>query len=225
MRRRVLTGLAGATALVLAIPLALVGRAALDTPAAVARQTASPAGVQVGPHHRSPAERAAWSLLAADRSTPFAQIVKTYRTVADLPALAGQPTWSIQISRLIPELRSASEQAQAYVMAGTVLALGAGDGLGVPLVSDSEGAQALLTQALADYRAAVLADGGNEDAKYDLELLLRQATAQAPPPAPNGAKKRRPMPQPQADGKQRQTQPRVESRINDAGIYANGTGY
>jgi hypothetical protein len=219
------TGVAGVAALVLAIPLALVGRAALDTPAAVARQTASPAGVQVGPHRRSLAERAAWSLLAADRSRPFAEIVRTYRTVADLPALSGQPTWSIQISRLIPELHSASERTQAYVMAGTVLALGAGDGLGVPLMADSEGAQALLSQALADYRAAVLADDTNEDAKYDLELLLRQASFHAPPPKPGGSTKRRPVPRPQTGGKQRQAQPRVESRINDAGIYASGTGY
>jgi len=226
MRRRVITGVAGVAALLLAIPLALVGRAALATPAAVARQTASPAGVQVGSHHRSLAERAAWSLLAADRSRPFAEIVRTYRTVAGLRALSGQPTWSIQISRLIPQLRSTSEQAQAYVMAGTVLALGAGDGLGVPLAADSEGAQALLSQALADYRAAVLADGGNEDAKYDLELLLRQAAAHAPTPSPGSSKKRRTVPRPQtAAGKQRQTQPRVESRINDAGIYASGTGY
>lgn len=224
MRRRVLAGVAGALALLLAIPLALVGRAALDTPAAVARQTAAP-GVQVGSHRRSLAERAAWNLLAAGRSEPFAEIVHTYRTVADLPALSGQPTWSIQISRLIPKLRSASERSQAYVMAGTILALGAGDGLGVPLVSDSEGAQALLSQALADYKAAVLADGGNENAKYDLELLLRQATPRTPPTTGN-SKRRRAAPRPQAARKQRQsTQPRVESRINDAGIYASGTGY
>jgi hypothetical protein len=225
VRRRVLAAAAGVVALLLAVPLALVGRAALATPAAVARQTASPSGVQVDSHHRSLAERAAWSLLAADRSTPFAEIVRTYRTVADLPALSGQPTWSLQISRRIPELRSPSERAQAYVMAGTVLALGAGDGLGVPLANGSEGAQALLSQAFADYRAAVLSDGGNEDAKYDLELLLRQAHAQAPPPT-GAPKKRRPAPRPQIPRKQRQTtHQRVESRINDAGIYASGTGY
>lgn len=218
---------AGAAALVLSVPLALLGRAALATPGAVARQSADePAAVQVVAGHRSLAERAAWHLLAADRSEPFAEIVQTYRTVAGLPAYAGQPTWSVRMAHLIPKLRSPSERAQAYVMAGTVLALGAGDGLGIPQTNDSPGARALLAQALDDFRAAVSYDPHSEEAKYDLELLLRQQTAQSAQRS-GGEQRKRPvaaMPQPSA-AKSKQNEPLNQSRINDAGVYASGSGY
>jgi hypothetical protein len=222
--RRGLLVAAGVAALVLSIPLALLGRAVLATPAAVARETAAaPADVRVGARHRSLADRAAWELLGADRVEPFAQIVRTYRTVTELPALAGQPTWSVRLARLIPRLRSPEERAQAYVMAGTLLGLGAGDGLGVPGGTDSPGAKALLRQAADDFRSALQYDDANEQAKYDLELLLKQERAQRP--APNGRKRKsatRPQP---SGGKIRKKVNLTQSRINDAGIYATGSGY
>lgn len=224
MRRRLAAAAAGAIALALSIPLALLGRAALATPAAVARQTAEPpAGDELARRHGSWADRAAWQVLGADRSEPFAQILQIYRTVAALPALAGQPTWSVRIARLIPKLRSPAERAQAYVMAGRVLALGAGDGLGVAQDNDSESARALLAQAADDFRAAVQDDPETEEAKYDLELVLRQQRAVA---RRGGAGARRdPVSARPAPGKRGRAQPLTQSRINDAGVYATGSGY
>jgi hypothetical protein len=225
VRKTLAIGAAATLALLLAIPLALLGRAALATPDAVARQTVDgSAGIRVGVQHRSRAERAAWRLLGADRSEPFAQIVQIYRTVAALPALAGQPTWSVRIAHLIPRLRSPEERAQAYVMAGRLLALGAGDGLGVLQDNDSPGAQALLAQATDDFRAALRNDPASEEAKYDLELLLRQQMTEAE--RNNGGRKRSKTVKAQpSPGKRRQTEPLTQSRINDAGVYASGSGY
>jgi hypothetical protein len=221
--RRLVLAAVGALALVLAVPLVLLGRAALATPAAVARQT-QPASVSVGPAHRSLAEKAAWNLLGADRGEAFAQIVQTYRTVAALPALAGQATWSVRIAGLIPKLRSPEERAQAYVMAGRVLALGAGDGLGVSEPNDSAGARALLAQAADDFRAALRNDPGSEEAKYDLELLIRQQLARAERRSDTAKRSATARSQPAA-GRRQQAQPLTQSRINDAGVYASGSGY
>lgn len=226
MRRRVLTGALGAVALALSIPLAMLGRAVLATPAAVARETGSrPAAVRVGQRPRSPADRAAWRLLAADQVEPFAEIVRTYRSVVALPALSGQPTWSIRIARLIPRLRSPQERAQAFVMAGRLLALAAGDGLGVGRLGDSSGVAALLGQAADDFRAAALEDAANEDAKYDLELLLRQQAARSSSADGTGGQaKKASQPQPPAE-KRRLGVPSAESDLNHAGVYATGSGY
>jgi hypothetical protein len=213
-------------AIVLSIPLALLGRAVLATPAAVARQTADrPADIRVGARHRSLADRAAWHLLAADRVEPFAEIVQTYRTVAELPALAGQPTWSVRVARLIPKLHDPKDRAEAYVMAGALLALAAGNGLGVPDGIGSAGARPLLAQALDDFRTAVRNDPESEEAKYDLELLLKQQAARSNPSDSGGTKRKTPVRPEPASGKRRQTPPVTQSRINDAGVYATGTGY
>ncbi len=224
MTRRLLIVAVGAAALVLSIPLALLGRAALATPAAVAREAAVlPADVHIGTPHRSLADRAAWHLLGAGRAGPFTEIVRTYREVTALPAMAAQPTWSVRVGNLIPRLRSPQERAQAYVMAGTLLALGAGDGLGVTQISDSPGAKALLAQAADEFRAAVAADGENEQAKYDLELLLRQ---QSPGRPGTGPASRKPTSKPPpAGGKRQRKVPLTQSQINDAGVYATGSGY
>jgi hypothetical protein len=224
--RRLLAVVAGVAAFALSIPAALLGRAVLATPAAVARETAGTApDTRVGALHRSLAERAAWHLVAADRSEPFTEIVRTYRTVAALPALSGEPVWSIRLAHLIPRLRTPEERAQAYVMAGTLLALAAGDGLGVAF-GDSDGARALLVQALDDFRAAVRNDDGSEEAKYDLELLLKQQVERESPEDTGGTTRKTAKPKPEpSDGKRRQDQPLGQSRIEDAGVYATGSGY
>jgi hypothetical protein len=225
VRRRVLLAVAGVAALLVSIPLALLGRAVVATPAAVARVAPGPpATVHVENRRPSLADRAAWRLVGANRVEPFAEVVTVYRTVAALPALAGQPTCSIRLARLIPRLRSPAERAQAFVMAGTLLAMGAGDGLGVPLDDSTEGARPLLTQALDDFRAAVEGDPANEAAKYDLELLLRQQAESRQRDAAAASRKPTPGSQPARD-RRRQPQPEVQSRINDAGVYATGTGY
>jgi hypothetical protein len=225
VRRRLVVGAGGVAALALSISLALLGRAVLATPAAVAREAPGrPAAVHVGARHPSLADRAAWHLLAADRVEPFAEVVRTYRSATAMLALAGQPTWSIRIARLIPKLHAPEERAQAYVMAGTLLAIAAGDGLGVPY-NNSTGARALLTQALDDFRAAVQADATNENAKYDLELLLRQEVARAPRRRPDSTKGKRTARPETSGGKSRQKLPVTQSQINDAGVYATGSGY
>ncbi len=224
MTRRPLIIAVGAVALLLSIPLALLGRAALATPAAVARETAMlPADVRVGTPHRSLADRAAWHLLGAGHAGPFPEIVGIYREVTGLPAMSAQPTWSIRVASLIPRLRSPQERAQAYVMAGTLLALGAGDGLGVSQIGNSPAAKALLAQAADDFRVAIAADGGNEQAKYDLELLVRQ---QAPARPRTGHASRKPTTKPPpARGTRQKKVPQTQSQINDAGVYATGSGY
>ena len=226
MRRRLLVVGGGMAALLLAIVLALLGRAVLDTPAAVARETeATSADVQVGSRDRTLADRAAWDLLGAGRAKPFVEIVRIYRTVTALPALAGQPTWSVRIAGLIPKVHAQGERAQAYVMAGTLLALGAGDGLGIREGATgalSPQAKSLLSQAVGDFRAALAADPSNEEAKYDLELLLKQERARQPKPGRPKRSTTKPKP---AGGTLREKVPLTQSKINDAGIYATGSGY
>jgi hypothetical protein len=212
-------------ALALSIPLALLGRAVLATPAAVARATGEQsADVRVGARHGSIADRAAWRLLGADRIEPFAEIVRTYRTVAALPALAGQPTWSVRIARLIPKLHDPKERAQAFAMAGTLLALAAGDGFGVPDTGGSRGAGPLLAQAINDFRAAVQNDEENEEAKHDLELLLKQQLARASQRDGTRTKRNKPA-EPQTSGGKPQKRPVAQSQLEHAGVYATGSGY
>jgi len=80
VRRRVVTAVAGIAALAVSVALALLGRAVLATPAAVDRAAPSwPARAQVEARHRSVADRAAASLLAADRIDAFTEIVGIYR--------------------------------------------------------------------------------------------------------------------------------------------------
>ena len=221
MRRPVFAA-AGVAALAASIALALLGRAVLATPAAVDRAAAAwPESVHVGARQRSLADRTAAYLLAADRADAFNEIVGIYRNAIALPAAAGDPRGPVQITRLIPRLRSPEERAQALVMAGTLLAYSAGAGFGVVLPRQDQAPTAIvLGQAREDFRAAVRSDPGNEAAKYDLELLLRQQQAQSKPP-PQGHKRKK---TPTTQDKRRKTTP-ANGQEHHAGIYKTGSGY
>lgn len=222
MRRPVLTAAAGIAALAVSIALALLGRAVLATPTAVDRAAAGwPARAQVGTRHRSLADRAAAYLLAADRADAFTEIVGIYRAAIEFPAAAGDPRGPVRISRLIPKLRSPEERAQALAMAGTLLAYSAGAGFGVILPRRNQAPTAtVLDQAREDFRAAVNSDSGNEAAKYDLELLLRQQKAQAPQ-RPSAHKRKK---TPTTQNKRKKTA-RTNGQEHHAGIYQTGSGY
>jgi hypothetical protein len=219
--RRVVIAAAGIAALAVSIPLALLGRAVLATPAAVERAAPGwPARAQVEGRHRSLADRAAASLLAADRADAFDEIVAIYRDAVAIPAAAGDPKGPVGISRLIPRLRSPEERAQALVMAGTLLAYSAGAGFGAVLPAREQAPTAtVLAQAREDFRAAIRSDPGNEAAKYDLEFLLRQQDAQSQKPQ---ARKRKKAP---ATQDKRKKTARANGQELHAGIYATGSGY
>jgi hypothetical protein len=220
--RRVAIAVAGIAAVVCSIPLALLGRGVLATPAAVAEATPGwPVRAQVGQRHRSLADRAAASLLAADRSDAFTEIAGIYQNAISFRAAAGDPRGPIRISRLIEKLHSPAERAQALTMAGTLLAYSAGAGFGVVLPrSDQAPTATVLTQALEDFRAAVRSDPSNEAAKYDLELLLRQHQQQSPSRPPARKRKK----QPTAQDNRRKKAP-ANGQEHHAGIYATGSGY
>lgn len=214
------SALAGVALLVVAIALALLGRAVLATSSTAA--VSWPTRADVHARGGDLVDRAASSIVGADSSAAFDQIVAIYRNAIALQAAAGDPRGPVRITRLIPKLHSPQERAQALTMAGTLLAYSAGAGFGVILPrSDQAATASVLGEALQDFRAAVAADPANEAAKYDLELLLRQQRAQAPPP--RHAQKRRPKPQAQQD---RRRQPRPGNTAeHHAGIYESGSGY
>jgi hypothetical protein len=222
VRRRVVTAVAGIAALAVSVALALLGRAVLATPAAVDRAAPSwPARAQVEARHRSVADRAAASLLAADRIDAFTEIVGIYRDAIALPAAAGDPRGPVGISRLIPRLRSPEERAQALVMAGTLLAYSAGSGFGAVLPGREQAPTAtVLAQAREDFRDAIRGDPGNEAAKYDLEFLLRQQQAQSKQKPPARKRKKAPTTQ----DRRKKTAP-ANGQEHHAGIYATGSGY
>ena len=222
MRRSVLTGAAGIVVLAASIAVALLGRAVLATPGAIDRGAPGwPARGQIETHRRSVADRAAASLLAADRTDAFIRIVGIYSNAIALSAAGGDPKDTVEISQLIPKLRAPEERAQALVMAGTLLAYSAGSGFGVVLPRKLQAPTAtLLAQALEDFRAAVRTDPASEEAKYDVELLLRQREAQAPP-KPQGTKRKK-TPTTQDKRKKKKA---ANGQEHHAGIYATGSGY
>ena len=222
MTRRMVIAVAGIAAIVCSIPLALLGRAVLATPAAVAEATPGwPVRVQVGRHQRSLADRAAASLLATDRSEAFTEIVGIYQSAISFRPSAGDPRGPVRISRLIEQLHSPAERAQALTMAGTLLAYSAGAGFGVVLPrSDQAPTATVLAQALEDFRAAVRSDPANEAAKYDLELLLRQHEKQSRHKPPSRKRKKTST----AQDNRRKTTPK-NGQEHHAGVYAAGSGY
>ena len=225
MRGQILLAAAGAAALALSIPVVLVGRAVLATPDEVARvNTGWPSGSNVRKQHRDLVDRAAAGLLDTGRAERFAEVVRIYRNATALPVVAGQPTGPIRIAHLVPKLHTDEERAQALVMASTLLAMAAGDGLGVPEIGRDPGSKALLRQSVGGFQTAVQLDDRNEAAKFDLELLLRQAGA-GPPAAPP-RKKTTASGKPKASPKKKQ-QKRQEghSEVSHASVYATGSGY
>jgi hypothetical protein len=222
MKRPVVTAVAGIIAILVSIALALLGRAVLATPAAVDRAgTAWPERVHVATRDTDPFDRAAASLVGTGHAGAFDQIVAIYRNAVALQAAAGDPRGPVGITRLIPRLHSSQERAQALVMAGTLLAYSAGAGFGVILPRSDQAATAtVLDQAREDYRAAIRDDPGNETAKYDLELLLRQQRAQSAQRPQAQKRKKAPARQ---DRRQKTT--RANGEEHHAGIYATGSGY
>ncbi len=223
MRRRVVSAAAGVALLAVSVVLALLGRAVLATPAAVGRAGPGwPGRALVAVRHRSLADRVAASLLDADRADAFDEIVGVYRGAVALQAAAGDPKGPVAISKLIPQLRSHAERAQALVMAGTLLAYSAGSGFGAVLPAREQAPTAtVLAQAREDFRDAVRSDPGNEAAKYDLEFLLRQQQAQSKPKP--SAKKRKKTPTTQDQRKKKTAA--ANGQEHHAGIYATGSGY
>jgi hypothetical protein len=226
-RRELVLVVAGLAALVLAIPLALLGRSVLETPAAVARANAAwPDGAKVS-RNRSLVDRVADQLLATDRAEAFARIVAEYRRATSDPVFAVEPINPVRLSKLIEALRSDGERAQAHVLVGAIFARPAGNGeVGFDAVRRA-GLGLLLDQAVEEFRSAARIDDRNENAKYDLELLLKQQAmsrakrqstreqrAKEQQPAKQRAKRRKPGP--------RDRSSEVELH---AGIYEVGSGY
>ena len=222
MKRRMLAVATAVVLLAASVALALLGRAVLAAPASAQRAAPDwPQRARVGTRDKSAAARAAAYLLDTRRTDTFDEIVAIYRNAISLPAAAGDPRGPIRISRLIPSLSSPGERAQALVMAGTLLAYSAGSGFGVVLPGNLQAATAtVLGQAREDFRTAVQSDPTNEAAKYDLELLLRQQSAQKPKPKSGKRKKKAPTTQ----DTRKKTAPST-GQEHHAGIYATGTGY
>jgi hypothetical protein len=226
MTRRIVLAAAGSACLLAAIALALLGRAVLATPAAVSEASLDWPGNARVAGDRGLAEREAARLLAADRVELLLRFVRAYRQATAQPALAMSAVKPVRLARLIPRLPSARERAQAHLMVGAIFALPAGNGtVSFDLIRQA-GNGVLLRQAAQEFRAAVLADDRSEDAKYDLELLLK-------PQAESRPAERRP-----GDGKadkrvkgkpsRRKTRDRASHsnlEQHHAGIYSTGSGY
>ncbi len=222
MRRRLVLAFAGLVVLAASVALALVGRAVLTTPAAVALGGPGlPSRVEVAARRPDLAARAAAALLDSGPEERFARVVGIYDNAVSLLASAGDPRGPVAISRLVPSLHSPQERAEALTMAGTLLAYSAGAGFGALLPARDQAPTAVvLAQAVADFQAAIRSDPTGEAAKYDLELLLRQRNAQAPPKPAARRRKKAPATQ---DHHVKPT--RASGQEHHAGIYATGTGY
>jgi hypothetical protein len=222
VRRQVLVAAAGAVALALSIPLALLGRAALATPTE-ATSLDAPVNGSVR-QHPTLAERAAARLLAADRSDRFAAVVQAYRRAEATPAVGAASMAPVRLAQLARRLGNADERSQAHVMVGAVFALPAGNGtVGFDLLRQLGGAR-LLEQAAAEFRAAARIDDQNEAAKYDLELLLKRDAIKRRSAANSRPAGQRPNAR-QARQQRRNASTRRRVEEHSAGIYSTGRGY
>lgn len=226
MRHSVAAALAGVCALALATPIALLGRAVLATPAEVARQSRDwPSGARVV-RGNGLADRAARSLLGVDSPGRLPEIARAYRRAAAAPAVSDTSATALRLAELAQHLGSAAARSQAHVLAGAVFALPAGNGgLAFAAVRRLGGA-ASLSQAAQEFRAAIAADGRNEAAKYDLELLLKdEARSQAKEhrhrkPSKQESRKRQHTP-----SRKHNKQRAPAKRRHQGGLYSNGSGY
>ena len=225
MRHPVTAAVAGVCALVLAVPVALLGRAVLATPAAVARESVDwPARTHVV-QSDGLADRAARSLLGAGSPGRLSQIALAYRRAAAAPALSDTSATALRLAELARHVSSPAARSQAHVIAGAAFVLPAGTGgLGFDAVRRLGGG-ASLEQAAQEFRAAIAADGRNEAAKYDLELLLKsEARSQRAPhrqgkPPQQQARKRRHVPP------RNRSSRHVRRERRPGALYANGSGY
>lgn len=227
MRRQLLLTAAGVAAIVLSIALVLLARAVLATPAAIARtQVDWPANARVQ-RGRSPEERVAARLLAADRAQRLFAVARVYRHAAAVPAVAMASITPVQLAQMTRRLRSADERAQAHVMVGAIFALPAGNGtISFDLVRQLGGGR-LLEQATEEFRIAAATDEHDEAAKYDLELLLKRAAiAQASHRQRAGKRGSKQQTESQQSRRRRRGRhARATLEEHNGGIYRNGTGY
>lgn len=226
MRHSVAAALAGVCALALATPIALLGRAVLATPAEVARQSRDwPSGARVV-RGNGLADRAARSLLGVDSPGRLPEIARAYRRAAAAPAVSDTSATALRLAELAQHLGSAAARSQAHVLAGAVFALPAGNGgLAFAAVRRLGGA-ASLSQAAQEFRAAIAADGRNEAAKYDLELLLKDAARSRATQHHHGkATRRHGSRRQRARPRKRNTGRPTPKRRQGGAVYSNGTGY
>jgi len=225
VRHPTVAAVAGACALALAIPLALLARAVLATPAALGQESRSwPAGARIV-HSRDLAERAARSLLATGGAERLFEIVRTYRRAAAAPAVSNTPAKALRLAELARSAGSPAERSRAHVIAGAVYVLPAGNGgLSFDAVRRLGGGAAL-RQAAQEFRAAIADDGRNEAAKYDLELLLKDvARSRAAQHRHAKSTKQRRRQRRRTPPKKRSTR-RATAKQRRGSIYSTGTGY
>jgi hypothetical protein len=225
-RRRLPLFVLGVALVALALAAAWLGRGLLALDAAAARQdVALLGGVRL--EHRADAAnvRLAATLDERHRSAALARILRDF---ADATIPRGRTlTPQIQpvdaeaeIAKLVPSLHDRGERAQAEVMLGILLAAAAGNGNGTLESGQGTGGNLLLAQALHHFQQAVRFDSTNEDAKYDLELLLQEAarTPKQAKPGRHGHKQGKKTIQPPIRAQKRPDTPQAS--------FANpGTGY
>lgn len=211
MRHPVAAAAAGVCALVLATPVALLGRAVLATPGPAARSD-------------GPAERAARDLLGVGGPDRLSQIARTYRRAAANPAVTDTSTTALRLAELARRVATPAARSEAHVLAGAVFALPAGTG-GLDFAAMRRlGGAASLEQAAQEFRAAIAADPRNEAAKYDLELLLKDE-------ARSRAQHHRGKPSKHQRGKRQRVAPkkhskrRAPAKRRQGGLYSSGSGY
>jgi hypothetical protein len=213
-------------AVALALVAAWLGRGFLVLDAAAARQdVALQGGVRL--QHRPEAVNVRFAALLDQRhrSSALAQILTAFRaaTVPHGRSLAPQTQpvdAEAEIAKLVPRLHDRGERAQAEVVLGILLAAAAGNGNGTLESGQGTGGNLLLAQALHHFQEAVRFDPTNEDAKYDLELLLQEAarTPKSTKPGKRGHKPGKKTIQPPIRQQKRPDTPQAS--------FANpGTGY
>lgn len=211
MRRSLLAVAAGVTAIALAVPLVLLGRAVLATPDRSASTGAF--------------DRAAdWLLGVADDDAFFA-LVRAYRRAVADPGSSVDSATPIKLATLARGIGPRTERAQAHLMVGAIFALPAGNGSLSFGRMRQFGGGPLLDQAAQEFREAALLDDRSEAAKYDLELVLRSQT-----PAFQALSKRRLSAPERPNGRnnkqgQDTKHPRTKRRLKQGGVYGSGSGY
>jgi hypothetical protein len=209
----------------ISIPLALLGRATLATPTRVERALAEwPTSATVQPARRPPFERAATTLIGAERAEHFVAAVRTYRQASTPPVFDVAPETLASELHAISGLPPGRARSQGLLMLGTLFVLATGgDGRILGGANARKESGNLIREAMDDFRAAVVTDDGNDDAKYDLEVLLRLQIAAQPAHRklkPGKGKRRSPSGPRRAAAR---TLNRTE--LNHAGVYVAGTGY
>jgi hypothetical protein len=227
MIRRHGTLVLGSALLLVALALAVLGQAVLDLPASeqhhlVALEAGRP------PQAAGLRERVAAGFVGASRDTAFESAVAEYRNAIrrsqsvdpDIAAeLRRRQAAIVKLEHAIPRLGNPGERSQAEVMLGAVVALAAGNGEGTLGNGQGIGGDLLLARALQSFRDAVRADSTNENAKFDLELLLAHQVRLPPRRGKGDSKQHK---QPRAKKQRAKNDP---SQAKGANLYGTGTGY